>query len=143
MSKYKLELDEKQARVVQDALECYGRVLMGQLEYVEEVWRWRTPYSEEKMKKMEEMRRYLEMAKGAIKLSPNSHFGVNNPEISDDARKAFDIQQVMRYVSSWHRAGKDPKKDERNHSEMMGVNYDEPYKYSKDDEFELPTMEVV
>ena len=143
MKKYKLSLTEKQARIVQDALETHSRVLIGQLEYVEEVWRWRTPFTEEKMEKMEGLRHTLGTAKQYIGQPPNGHFGIHNNAVSDDARKAYDIQQVMRYVSAWDREGKDPENDERDWSEMMGVNFDTPRASSTDEEFGMPTMEVV
>jgi hypothetical protein len=144
MNAYDLRITDKQASLLVDALDLYSRVLMGQLEEVASLHKWKhcmgPDFDIERIHKLEDSLRGLKTLLGH---PPNGSAGIGSREVHDDARKAYDMQQVIRYISSWAGEGKDPEQDERNWNKMSGVNFDEPRKTSHDKEYELPEMRVI
>jgi len=59
-------------------------------------------------------------------------YGIHSLEVHDNARVAYDIQQVLRNWLAWkrHKSG--------SFGGIMGVSYDKPYQTSK---LELPKIE--
>jgi len=90
-----LRLTEKQATVITTALDLYSRVLMGQVENVEEVLRW--TYPKLSMEKLQTARLLLNSVKEVLWGFPaNANHGIHNPEVHDKARQAYDLLQVVR-----------------------------------------------
>jgi hypothetical protein len=90
-----LRLTEKQATVITTALDLYSRVLIGQVENVEEVLRW--TYPKLSTEKLQTARLLLNSVKDVLwGFSPGASHGIHNPEVQDNARQAFDLLQVVR-----------------------------------------------
>lgn len=124
---YKLEISEKQASIIQRALELFSRVHIGQLQYVLEQFRqhWIKPKKDCDFEECEKLMSLLKMHLTGFKM--NESYGIHSLEVDDDARIAWDLQQVIRHRVSWDRED-NPKN--RNWKTMMGVNFDEPMKSS-------------
>ena len=91
-----LKLTEKQAEVVVAALDLYSRILIGQTEEVERVYRW-LPGDRLSLKKLQTAKHLLDDVKHVLwGFLPGSSYGIHHPDVHDDARKAFDLQQVIR-----------------------------------------------
>lgn len=119
---YQLTITEKQAEVIQRALEFYGRVSMGQLDEVEFV----CPIDQLQADKTLG-RSALETAKFAFTgLRNGAYIGVSG--VNDNAKIAWDIHQVIRHRISW----------DRNPEGGWTTNYDEPMHYSNTEK--LPIM---
>lgn len=109
---YSLTLTEKQLQVIQSACELLFRIKMGQLSHVAEFF-FHRPIND-----------ILALREGLDKLSTlatglDSHsasHGISSPEISDDARIAADVHDVIRHHLSWK---KNPKGG-------WTVNFDKP-----------------
>ncbi len=132
--KLSLEISEKQMDIMLAALDLYSRVRLGQYtDLPNSENKYMTPFED-----ADEIKRIL-----MPELKGNAYYGIHSEKISDDARVAWDIQQVMRHMRSWHRAGKDPEKDRREWTgpnTMMGVNYDSPMRSSEGEE--LPKIQL-
>jgi len=76
-------------------------------------------------------------------IPPNASLGIHSQHISDRARKAYDIQQIVRHSIAWDSEGKDPSTHERDWKTMMQVSFDSPQKISKDRSFVLPEIKKV
>ena len=129
-----LEISEKQMDIMLAALDLYSRVRMGQYsDLPNSKNKYMTPSEDANL-----IKRIL-----MPELDWNAFYGIHSEKISDDARIAWDIQQVMRHMRSWHRAGKDPEKDQREwtgSNTMMGVSYDSPMRSSEEEE--LPKIKL-
>lgn len=91
-----LKLTEKQAEVMVKALDLYGRILIGQTEEVESVYRWHY-FQSLTLEKLQDARDALNVVKFVLwGFHPGASFGIHHPDVHDDARKAFDLQQVIR-----------------------------------------------
>lgn len=68
--------------------------------------------------------------------------GMGNENLPESTAIATDIHDVIRYKLSWENAVKDGiianEEEDRRWPEMLGVNYDEPFHWSKED---LPVIE--
>lgn len=124
--KVSIELSETQADVVRVALESYSRMLIGQLDYALEPIRWKTKsdWYQDVMPVLDEVKHLI------FELAPNASYGIYSTEVSDNARVAWDIQQVIRNKMSWH----------SNPKGSMTVNFDRPMKSSQE---ELPICSIV
>jgi hypothetical protein len=118
---WKIEVSDKQAGVIMKALEVYSRMLMGQISTILEEFpdlSW-------------DDRQYIHnIARQHIfKELDNSHafYSISSDKINPKAQIAWDIQQVVRQAVSWHRAGKKLGEDKRDWSEMLGVDFDDPF----------------
>jgi len=113
MSKFKIELDDKQMRVICDALDMYSRMGMGQLDVaVEEFLRLkfynlyhdRQSYSPENGDLGQNyethgyrVRRAVDRIKHLVfGHPPNGSWGIHNEKVPWDCREAYDIKQVLR-----------------------------------------------
>ena len=125
-----LKLTEKQAQVVVAALDLYSRILIGQTEEVERVLT-HTYFSKFSLEQMQTARQLLDRVKEVLwGFPPNASHGIHNPDVHDDARKAFDLLQVVRNGVA---RAQNPKGG-------IQVCYDEPRQTSTEEP--LATIEV-
>ena len=130
-NKYALYLNEEQAKVVLQALDLFSRIHMGQVEEVDAIIRL---YGiNQKTKDLDGMKNAMAMFKKAAfpELSSTSYHGINSSDIDDNARVAWDIQQVLRNVIAWH---KTPQGG-------MTVDFDVPMRSSEKQH--LPEADVI
>jgi len=93
-NKWTLEINEKQAQVIQDALDSFSRAKLGQINYALE-------HVANDLKLDRQTQELVhEYAKSQFfpELEKNEFYGIHSQEISDDARIAYDIIQVIRYA---------------------------------------------
>jgi hypothetical protein len=121
---YTLTMSEAQARLVIRALDIFTRIGIGQFEEVLAVYDRALNLD---YQKRERLRISLNSAKAEAGHPANGSYGIHNPEVNDDFRAAFDIQQVIR-----NRLAFDQKPEGG-----IGVDFDEPRQISK---LLLPTI---
>ena len=100
MAKYNLTLNEKQAEILVAALDHYSRIGIGQFEDVLNVYDRNFKLNYEVR---EQLRHALDKTKITAGHPPNGSYGIHNPEVRDEFRTAFDIQQVVRHRIAWDR----------------------------------------
>jgi hypothetical protein len=115
---YRLTLTEDQLRVIKSSLESYSRMAIGQFKTsLEEVWY-------DKVYKVD--RKRLEAACDELKelftglMSKGASYGIHQEEVREEARIAYDLNQVIR-----HRLAYDDNPKGGN-----TVNYHEPLRSS-------------
>lgn len=97
--KVTLELSEKQAGIVEEALEFYSRIHMGQFEELGNFFHKRNYNRDEFRHLTDQLRRCV-----FPELQRNAYYGIcDKKHLSDNARIAWDIQQVIRHGVSWKR----------------------------------------
>lgn len=96
-------LKDFQARVLVSALDFFTRIGIGQIEEISHgiyVFGWN--YPNEWMEQFNEVREILDEIKfNLIGMPPNASYGIHSPEIPDEIRMAYDIQQVIRHRLAW------------------------------------------
>lgn len=93
--KITLTLSDKQAQVLVGALDLYSRVLIGQIENVEEVLRLN--YPDLATARLGTARGLCDTIKMILwEFQSGASFGIHNPRVPDKARQAWDLQQVIR-----------------------------------------------
>lgn len=140
--KYTLEVNEEQLRLIQNSLDLYSRVLIGQFEEVAQV---AAMYNVNMLEKSEtgntlpDKSAYQEHhiftdkireCKSILGFHPNGSYGIFNQGVHNDARNSFDIVQVIRK----HLAEKYYKEGDS----RMFVSFDEPQQYG---EYQMPILE--
>lgn len=98
---YLLTCSEKQARVLWEALELYSRLRLGQFDRVLDLFP-RGDHAEEARHMLDEAARLVTgYTRGA---------SIHNSRVPDEARIAYDLEQVVRHRLFWdrHRAGVAP-----------------------------------
>ncbi len=138
--RYTLTMTEAQARVVQQALNVYFRLHLGQLDdaleclpTVEPLW------YDDKRAAAEGVRKAL-----AHRLHPNVNLHSSSLGVGNEAFKAgaaVDIHDTIRHRLAWDKAQAEcltHHDGSRNWKTMLGVQYDEPMHYGADP---LPTIE--
>jgi len=99
MNEYKITVTERQADIIIDALDLWSRMHMGQ-------WNEILMFAKnhdcrfEAEKLIDVLRFICGMLPGR---SPSGYYGIHSKEISDSARVAWDLQQVIRHRLSWDR----------------------------------------
>lgn len=118
MTAYRLAVGEKQADLIVRALDFYERVGgLGQLEVVTEPWIFRCGAD-----KLEDARRALAQAKFHLTgFGYGASYGIYSPEVPDEHRVAYDLQQVIRHRLAW----------DRTPLGGMGVWFDRPHQTSQ------------
>lgn len=129
----RITLSEHQARLIKKALDLYSRLLIGQVEELEYVFRNfsmlppKTTYNQMDLKKVSEIIPQLKAV--TFPQHPmNGSFSIGNPEVHDSARQMVDIQDVIEHAL--YNPEKDPS--------MHRAKY-EPFHHSK--ETPLPIVE--
>lgn len=140
--KYVITLTEGQARVVQEALELYARLGMGQAGEVANLYlNHPVPRQDGTPQTLADYRVIRDLLDGvwfALGFGPGAHWAMSAPAVPEVYKIAWDVHATIRHRLAWDRAGNPPKRDWHT---MMGVQYDEPMRAS--DEEELPTIERV
>lgn len=125
--RYVIEVSAAQVCQLRDACELLARCRMGQInaaiqEVLDADGRAVVPY---------DVARQAELAvKMAVGLEPNQSWGVGH---HDSADQAFELYQTLRYRLAWDYAqahGLTHPDGSRNWTTMMGVDYDEPTRYT-------------
>lgn len=131
MADYQLAMTERQADIVQAALEVFARLGIGQ---------WRAAFEHLPLRKNKDFSNWHETLDAiGILLAQHTLHGIDgwqqslsitSADVQPEAQIAWDLQQVIRHRLSWDRAvarGDVASMDApRNWSTMCGVNYDEP-----------------
>ncbi len=91
--KYHLEIDEKQVYVIQAACELLARLYMGKLTEIGDLFM--NTVSDDDLQSFKEQIKILEPL--VTGLPPNSYHGIRGASISENARIAYDIYQVLRH----------------------------------------------
>ena len=115
--RYLLEISERQAQLVNLAVELFARLGMGQFDMLDSFFPW-----ESKIPGRERIRPLLQELVAIKNGAQHTYPGVHSKEISDDYRVLYDLHKVIRHRLAWYR---DP-----NPSGWKGVNYDEPSRAS-------------
>lgn len=146
---YRVEFTDEQMRLVENSLDLFSRVLMGQVEEIGNVLRWHseTIYDHDgNPVDWENVNAFVDIVRSAkrhLGMHPNAHHGIYNDKITDDARKAYDIEKTLAFHRHWHDLDKDPDTDERDWKLQLSHWYDTPDKHSFDEKFNLPKVEVI
>ena len=127
MKKFKLTLTERQDFILRDALDIYSRIGIGQFERVVDLYDLNGMMSE---KRREDVENIFTSAKVVCGHNRAGSFGIHNPEVNDNFRKAFDVNQVLRNKIAWSRAPQGGN----------GVDFYTPTQTSHEDP--LPSCEV-
>ncbi len=118
-----LELNDRQAQIISQALDIFSRVQCGQLKYIADLF-WGIP--PERYLKIRQTLEDLEPE--ATGLNKNAYHGIHSKENPESARIAYDIHQVIRN----HLACKSNLE-----GDTMCVAFDTPFKTSVE---ELPKI---
>lgn len=113
---YMLELSERQAQLISNAVELYARMGLGQFEMLNYFFGKPTGA-------LEQAREHLDSLRLIKNGSLNSHPGIGSDSVDDDYRILFDLHRVIRHRLAWDR---DPQA-----TGWRGVNFDTPMKLSK------------
>lgn len=134
---YTIKVTEHQAQVIRDACELYSRVCMEQ---------WQEAFHLAPLKKEVDHGLLRDDLRSSAKLlsqhlvqdidGSGSFLGIGHKDLSDKARTAYDVHQVVRKRLAWDEAiEKNYVKDTtspRDFTTMLGVQYDEAMRYGKD-----------
>lgn len=95
----KLELTIDQAKVVEDALDLYSRIGIGQLEEVEHVLKRKFGFFNVVDKNTpinwDAFNQAIKYAKLYIGFEPNASYGIGNKKVSVSVKRAFEIQKTL------------------------------------------------
>ena len=128
-SKYKIELDEEQLNVIQESLDFYSRIGMGQFNEMigpkysdfQERLRLNGDYVEAEVL-------IRQLKKKLTGLDHNQFYSIASPRSPRYCKIAWEIYQTFRYRISW----------DRNPSGGTTTNYNEPFKIT---DVALPKIE--
>lgn len=129
----RLELTSKQADVLVSALDLYSRILIGQFEEIAHLSLVHNVdmLPEKMMERHHQFSDELRKLKERLLAIPrNGSFGIHSKKVSDLARVAYDIQQVVRNALAW----------ERTPGGGIGVNFDRPMQTSSQ---KLPPAKIL
>lgn len=129
----RIALNEQQARLIIQALDLYSRLMIGQVEALDYVFREmsaRPPKETYGQMDLEKVRVFIaELKAVTFPQHPlNGSFSIGNPAVHENARMMVDIQDVIEHALY------DPEKDHSVHRAKF-----EPFHHSK--ETPLPTVE--
>lgn len=122
---YNLTISETQAHTICAACELLSRIHMGQLDHITNIL---VHLEMDRFCELrDELRRLEPLATG---LPPNSYHGIHSQETPEEARIAWDINQVLRHRVSHDRADREGVPSTFTH--RMTVNYDTPLRSSEE-----------
>ncbi|MFA5407736.1 MAG: hypothetical protein WC343_03090 [Bacilli bacterium] len=98
MTTVTLTLTEEQADTLLAALDIYSRLKMGQFSAVTDLFPARHFDRTAAAAALKEARQAV-----MPELDPRGYYGIRNLEAGEQARVAFDVQQVLRHALAWHR----------------------------------------
>jgi hypothetical protein len=125
---YTLVMTEKQANIIKDALDVFSRLQMGQGWVIDDIFH----QGYEKSRMIDHMFKSVYFPS----LEENAYHGIHSKEISNDARVAYDMIQVIRHRIFW-----DNHPDEDKHS--WCVSSHKPMKSSMDNKEDMIKIERV
>ena len=104
--RYVLSLNERQARTVVNALDCYTRMFMGQIGFaLDDAYRDICSREQRDRPQLDYERCYNAIGELKAVLFPELHqnasYGITSPEVSETARVAIDIHDVLRNRVAW------------------------------------------
>lgn len=139
--KFNLTVNEEQLRIIQDALDVYSRVLIGQFEEVGKLASMynvnmldvTNPHNHKPNKKAytehNEFEDAVREAKSILGIERNASFGIHNEFVHENARNSYDIIQVIRnYLANYNYTEGDSR---------MFVSFDTP---NRTGEYEMPEL---
>lgn len=99
--KVQLEMSEDQAYVIQDALDFYSRIMMGQFDNIASLFSIRLA----KNVNREEETKLIEALKNLYypELHRSAYYGIFHSDTPEDAKISWDLIQVLRYDISWYK----------------------------------------
>lgn len=147
-----IEISDEQAYVIVEALDLFSRILIGQVEEVggvmnmynvnmldsEVVGAVGKQYTQHKPDKHAYNAHHdftdaiRSLKHSILGIHSSGSYGIHSLEVHDNARVAYDIQQVLRHYLAW----KNHKND--SFAGTIGVSFDRPYQTSK---LPLPKIE--
>lgn len=147
----KIEISDEQAYVIVEALDLFSRVLIGQAEevgsvmnkysvnmldseVVGDVGKQYTQHKPDK-KAYDEHHDFTDAIRSLkhnlLGIHSNGSYGIHSGAVHDNARVAYDVQQVLRNHLAWKNYSGDSVMG------TIGVSFDRPYQTSK---LELPKI---
>jgi hypothetical protein len=142
MKKYKIELNENQLRVIEQALETFSRMGSKQYDIACDAIQTHDEFGCLSYDQKQKIRKFIREIEGSD-LAENESYGIGQKIIDDKYRVAYDMIQVFRYVRSWANAEDEPEDRGNNFSKYMGRNYDKPLKYSEEPLAECEEIEEI
>jgi hypothetical protein len=136
MDHYTLIINEEHARVMITALDCYSRMMIGQidnaLEPIKFQWDFKNRPKDKEVSNYNNFRDLCNQIKSLFTPfdSPGASYGIHSKEVDDSARVAYDIKKVIEHRLSFDRK---PEGD-------ITVNFDKP---SQTSEQPLPIISVL
>ena len=109
------QLNSEHCQVLMKALDLYSRLLIGQFDMLKDTvtdWKKWSPKANELIEQLKQE---------VYGFSSGASYGIHSPEVDDDARVAWDVQQVLRNRLAW----------DRNPKGGMQVSFDSPMKSSE------------
>lgn len=136
--KWNLEIDEKHAYIIMEALDVYARVKMGQFERIEDFFNDMNLSSDQ----YQNIREFLPTLKRIVypNMPMNGSYGIASPENPESSKIAYEIKKTIEHRVSWDRVGNPSKRDWKT---MLGVNFDEPRKHSKHPMPKISTIPIL
>jgi hypothetical protein len=123
ISSGEIEINEEQAKIIINALDFYSRIGIGQFIEIVLAFSW-WQCDEQWFNHRNEVERLIYDAQFNLTGMPfNASYGIFSPEVHENAKIAWDIQQVIRYRLAW----------DRNPKGGMTVDFDDPMRSSTKD----------
>ncbi|MDD3070866.1 MAG: hypothetical protein PHX88_06690 [Methanoculleus horonobensis] len=124
MTTVTLTLTEEQAYTLWEALETYNSLMIGRFSAVTDLFLARHFDRAAAAAVLQEARQTV-----MPELDPRGYHGIESKEVREQARVAFDVEQVLRHALAWHR-----------HPEGgITIDFDKPYQTGPEP---LPRAEI-
>lgn len=138
---YTLTVSKKQLQVIQKALNLFARVQLGQWREIDDHLPLKGQIDYADLYAIGKiLSKYMDGGMNGI----NSSYGIGHPKLPESNSIAFDIHDVIRHKLSWEYAIEqgwvNSEDDKRQNNLMLGVNYERPFKWSREN---LPVLKRV